>query len=269
MLGIFWRTVKDKKISLIIYSVASVGFLEMYIALFPSLQKQSQQLSALMKSYPDSFFKAFNIDPNQLSFTEIGSYLGMEQFNFIWPVMAIAFAIGFANYSLAGEVEKGTAEILLSQPISRLKIFFSKYIVGLSFLAIFTFISVFAIIPLAKMHGANVDVSKIAFFALISFLFVWAVYGIAFLASSFFAEKGKAAFTVSGILVLMYVLNIVGGLKESLRDLRYFSFFNYFQPANVIDKGQADNLTFYVFIGVAIVASLLAALWFNRKDVAV
>jgi len=269
MLGIIWRSIKDKKLSLIIYSVASVGFLEMYIALFPSLQKQSQQLSELMKSYPDSFFKAFNIDPNQLSFTEIGSYLGMEQFNFIWPVMAIAFAIGFANYSLAGEIEKGTAEILLSQPISRLKIFLSKYIVGLGFLATFTFVSVFAIIPLANVHGASVDISKIAFFALVSFLFVWAVYGIAFLASSFFSEKGKAAFAVSGVLVLMYVLNIIGGLKESLNDLRYLSFFNYFQPANVIDKGQTDSLTFFVFIGVAVIASLLAALWFNKRDIAV
>ncbi len=269
MMGLFWRTVKDKKLSLIVYSIASLGFLELYIALFPALQKQSQQLSELMKAYPDSFFQAFNIDRNQLMFSEIGSFLGMEQFNFIWPVMAIALAIGFANYCFAGEVEKGTAEILLSQPLSRLKIFVTRYLAGLSFLAIFTFISVFAIIPLAKMHGASVDSSKIAFFALISFLFVWAVYGLAMLASSFFSEKGKAAFTVSGILVVMYVLNIISGLKESLKDLQYLSFFNYYQPAKVIDKGQVENLTVIVFISVAIIASLLAALWFNRRDVAV
>ena len=269
MLGLFWRTIKDKRLSLLIYSIASVGFLEMYIALFPSLQQQSKQLSELMKSYPDSFFKAFNIDPNSLSFSEIGSYLGMEQFNFIWPIMAIAFVLGFANYSLAGEVEKGTAEILLSQPVSRLKVFFIKYLVGFIFIAIFTFISVFAIIPLAKIHGANIDISKISFFALVSFLFVWAIFGLAMLVSSFFSEKGKTVFTVSGILILMYVANIIGGLKDNLKDLRYLSFFNYFQPANVIDKGQVDKLTFFVFIGVAIISSLLAAFWFNKKDITV
>ena len=268
-MGLFWRTIKDKKISLIIYSVASLGFLEMYIALFPSLQKQSQQLSELMNSYPESFFKAFNINPKTLSFSEIGSYLGMEQFNFIWPIMAIAFAIGFANYALAGEVEKGTAEILLSQPISRLKVFFIRYLVGLSFLAVFTLVSIFAIIPLARIHGASVDGSKIAFFALVSFLFIWAIFALAMLVSSFFSEKGKAAFTVSGVLILMYVANIIGGLKDNLKDLKYLSFFNYYQPSNVIDKGEVENLAILVFIGVAIIASLLAAFWFNRKDVAV
>ncbi len=269
MISLIKRAILDRKYQILIYSVASVGFLEMYIALFPSIQKQAQQMSKLLDTYPESFWKAFNIDKATLTFDKLGPFLGMEQFNFVWPILAIVLMISFANYSLANEVEKGTIEFLLSQPISRLKMFFSRYISGIINLLVFSVLSILTIIPLAAFHGIKIETNGVLALFLLSFFFVLAVYGIAILASAYFSEKGKASSLTAGILILMFVVNIVAGLKENLNDLKYFSFFYYYNPTLAMDKGQFISGAIIVFTGVALITTLLAALWFNKRDITV
>ncbi|MDD5693604.1 MAG: ABC transporter permease subunit [Patescibacteria group bacterium] len=269
MFNLIKRSLRDRKYQVIIYSAAAIGFLEMYIALFPALQKQAQQMSKLLETYPDSFWKAFNIDKSTLTFDKLGPYLGMEQFNFVWPILAIVLVIGFANYAIANEMEKGTIELLLSQPVSRLKLFFSRYITGIINLLIFSILSILVIFPLVAIHGVQIDSKGVWVLFLLSFLFAWAIYGIATLASAVVSEKGKASFITAGILILMYVMNIVAGLKDSLKDLKYFSFFYYYNPTLAMNKGEFVSGALLVFASIAIITTLLAALWFNKRDVTV
>ncbi|EKD23100.1 MAG: hypothetical protein ACD_83C00057G0003, partial [uncultured bacterium] len=50
-------------------------------------------------------------------------------------------------------------------------------------------------------------------------------------------------------------------------DLKYISFFYYYNPAQTLAHGKIDDLTFWVFIGLSIIFSSLAVLIFNRRDV--
>jgi len=269
MLSLIKRALKDRKYQVIFFSLGSTIFLEMYIALFPALQKQAQQMTKLLETYPESMWKAFNIDKSTLTFDKLGPYLGMEQFNFIWPILVVILVIGFANYSIANEVERGTIEILLAQPLSRLKVFFSRYLAGIINLLIFSGVTILAIFPLASMHGASIEAKGVWALFFLSFLFGWAIYGLAILGSAIFSEKGKASILVAGTLILMYVINILGGLKESLSNLKYLSFFYYYNPTLAMDKAQFVDWSIIVFAGVAIISTLVAALWFNKRDIAV
>jgi ABC-2 type transport system permease protein len=268
MKSIILRSLHDKKFQLLIIIGSAIGFLEMYIALFPALQKQASQMAKLLKDYPDSFLKAFNIDKSGLTFEKLGQYLAMEQFNFVWPILAIVLAIGFANYAFAGEKERGTIELLLSQPISRIKLFVSRYTAGLISILVFGLFSILVIIPLAKLHGISVQTNGVFMLLVISFLFAWAIYGIAFLVSVIFSEKSKATFAVGGILILSYVLNIVANLKDSLHLLKYFSVFYYYNPSMAIDKAQIINGSWLVFLGIIIVTFCAGLFWFNKQDIA-
>lgn len=267
MKSIIISALKDKKFQLLIIIAASLSFLEMYIALFPALQKQAASMAKLLQNYPDSMLKAFNIDKASLTFERVGQYLAMEQFSFVWPILAIVLAVGFANYAFAGEKERGTIELLLSQPISRTKLYISRYLAGLIGLILFSVISVLAIIPLTKLHGISTETSGVLILMLISFLFGWTIYGIAYLASIIFSEKSKATFAVGGILILMYVLNIVANLKESFHLIKYFSVFYYYNPNVAIDKTQLINGSLAVFAGIIIITFLLGIFWFNKQDI--
>ncbi len=267
MMAIFWRILKDKRIQILIYCLASIGLLWMYIALFPAFKDQSASLEQLIKSYPESFMKAFNFDIK--SFTTVEGYLATEQYSFVYPLMVIFMLVGFAGSAFAGEIERGTIEVLISQPISRWKLFISRYLAGLLILMVFTATSVYSAIPLSRAYDISVSAEAFNKLAILAFMFALAIYSIAIMLSAIFSDRGKVFFIAGGLLIAMYVLNIISALRDSLSDLKFASFFYYFNPAKALGHNEIDKWAYLVFLGVAFICTLIGAIWFAKRDIAV
>jgi ABC-2 type transport system permease protein len=268
MISTISRTLKDRKLSLFIYSLSMVGITEIYMALFPTFSSRQDEMSKLLDLYPEQMFKALGMDKSNFTLTKIESFLATEQYSLTWPIIVIIMAISFAGTQLAGEIEKGTIETLLSQPISRLKLYFSKYFAGVIYLTTFTLVSVYAVVPLAAIHNVSYNLANIHKMAALGLLFGIAIYSIAMLASSIFSEKGKSNFAVGGALILMYVANIVSAFKDNLKNLKYVSFFHYYDYSAALVKGTVEAKSVWVFLGVIVVATILGAIWFSRRDIA-
>ncbi len=185
------RMLRDKWKSFIVYSIAAIAFLEMYVALFPTISKQSGQINELLKTMPPELFKAMNMDPTTLSFGNFQSYMSSEYMSFLWPILAIVFAVSLAGYISVNEIDKGTIETLASLPAKRSRIFLERYSAGLLILAGFCAVSLFGAIPLAILHNTNFIFANFFTATVGSFLFIWAVYSLATLFSVIFSEKGK------------------------------------------------------------------------------
>jgi len=263
------RMFRDKYKSFIVYSLGAVGFVEMYIALFPAIRQQSVQIDQMLKSFPPELFKAMNMDPSTLSFSTLESYLSTEYMSFLWPILAIVFAISVANYISANEIDKGTIETLISLPTSRIRIFAERYLMGLLLIVGFCVISMLGAIPFAILHDTSFVLSNFVTAAVGSFLFIWAIYSLAVLSSVVFSEKGKASMATSGILILMYVINIISSLNANLKDIRYFSFFNYFNGSELLAKNVYPDYILLAFGGFAVISTIIAAIWFNQRDLSV
>lgn len=269
MLAFFRRMILDKYKAFIAYSVSTIALMEMYVALFPSIKQQSAQIDQMMRSFPPELFSAINMDASSLSFSTLESYMSTEYMSFLWPILAIIFAISIAHYIAVNEIDRGTIETLASLPTSRIRIFVERYFAGLLLLAAFTAISLLGIIPLANMHGINYVLANYLTAAGGSFLFVWAIYSLAILISVLFSEKGKASMVTGGIVTLMYVLSIIAGLKDSLKNLQYFSFFHYFSGTELLAKNAIPNYMLLALGGFAIIASLVALMIFRKRDLSV
>lgn len=266
MWAVFWRAIKDRRIILLVYCLASIGLMLLYIGLFPSIKEQSASLEQLVKSYPEALLKAFNFDIN--SFTTIEGFLAGEQFSFVWPIMLMFMLIGYAGSALASEIERGTIEVILAQPISRTKLFFGRYFAGLLMLFLFVILSIFPALPIISAYDISYKFDNFLTLAILCFLFGWALLSIGMMFSSIFSDKGKVFFITGGLLVVMYVLNIVAVLKDNLSDLKYLSFFYYFNHSAALIYDKIDNLAYWVFVGVALVCTLIGAIWFSKRDIA-
>jgi ABC-2 type transport system permease protein len=263
------RMFRDKYKSFIVYSLSAIGFVEMYIALFPSIRQQSGQIDQMIRTFPPEMFKAMNMDPSTLSFSTLESYLSTEFMSFLWPILAIIFVLSIANYISVNEIDKGTIETLVSLPAKRIRIFVERYFMGLILIAGFCVISIFGAIPFAILHNTDYIFANFVTAAVGSFLFAWAVYSLAVLSSVIFSEKGKASMVTSGVIILMYVMNVISSLNDGLKNLHYFSFFNYFNGSDLLAKNIYPEYIFWVLGGFALVATLIAAAWFNRRDLSV
>jgi ABC-2 type transport system permease protein len=235
----------------------------MYVALFPEF---SSVKIDFIQNMPQGFLKAFNFDPN--SFITVQGFLATEQFSLVWPMLAIALVIGFSGFAIAGEVEKGTIEFLLAEPISRARLFVSRYLAGLLMLVIFVVFSILVAIPLCQMYHISFTTDHFYTMALLSFLFGLAIYSLGMMFTAIFSDKGKVFFASIGVIVVMYVINIVSSLRDSLVNLKYASFFYYYSPPKALVYNQIDHWSYLIFIGVAVICTIVGAIYFTKRDIA-
>jgi len=267
MIRLIWETIKERKWPVLIYCAASLLMLLMYVALYPSLQGQTQQLIEVLKTMPESLMKALGSSASQLKDFTLESLLASKQFGFVYQLLAAILAISIAGNDLSGEIEGGTIEFLLSQPVSRLKLYFSRFFSGAILLTIFTAVSTLATIPLAAAFKVDYMTSSYWRLFFVALLFGLAVYSIALFLSASFSAKGRVYGVAAGMITLMYVAFLVAALKESLDGLKYISFFHYFS-SDVIASGTIDKLGVVVFVLTIVIFTGVGALVFNRRDIA-
>ncbi|MFC1662996.1 ABC transporter permease [Patescibacteria group bacterium] len=268
MLTLFWRILKDRRISLIIFSVSGILLLWMYIAMFPSFAGQAEDFNKLLESYPQGFLEAFGIDESANIFSSVESFISVEHFSLIWPIMMVFMMIGLAGSGLAGQIEQGTVEILLSRPLSRFKIYLARYLAGVFSLVVFGIFSVFMAMPLSNLHGVETTFMPFLTIFILGMMFGLAVLSMAMFFSALFSEKGKASMTMGGIIIGMYVLHLVAVLQEHLDVLKYFSFFYYYDFNAAVRDATISIESIVVFLAVIIIFGIAGAWWYNRRDIA-
>ncbi len=269
MLSILIQTMKERKWSMVAYVFAGVLFVWMYVAMFPTFAENKEEFNKVLEAYPESIMETFGIENAAAIFDSIENFMVAENYSFLWPIMLIALAVSIGGHAIAGEIEKKTIETLLSEPISRAKLFWSKYISGMTLISIFSIITVLSVIPLAELYNVDYNTEGHMTMLGLGLLFGWAIYSLATLFSTLFNEKAKPYFITVGILILMYALNIVASLKDSLSDLKYGSFFYYFDSAKALSERAIDLETILVFGGVAVISTIIAVIIFENRNITV
>ena len=259
---------KDKWKSLLVYIGSALAFSEMYVALYPAMKDAMKDMEQIFAAFPAEFMEAFGFSMEDLTFPTLESFLSTEMYNFMWPIILVIIVIGLANFAISGDIAKGTIELPLSQPISRIKLYVARYLAGLTNILVFVWASTFGIILLAMMHGIEYNLESYLYMSILGSMFGAAIYGIAFFASALFSDKGKPTFITVGILLTMYAGNIISGLYDKLENLQYVSFFHYFDPGTAFNDLELIEYAIPIFLGVAIITPLVGAFIFNRRNIA-
>lgn len=267
MIRLILETMKERKWPVAIYCIVSIFLTLLYIALFPSLQSQTQQLTEVLKSMPENLLKALGSSPAQLSNFTLEALLASKEFSMVFQFLAAILAISIAGNDIAGEIEKGTIEFLLSQPVSRTKFYFARFVSGIILLIIFAAFSTLIVIPLATAFKVPYDVTVYYKLFWVAILYSTAVYSIAYFFSALFSNKGRVYGISAGIIVFMYLAFLISALKDNLDKLKYLSFFHYFSPDILFDN-RIDKLGVLIFILTILIFTSIGAIIFSNRDIA-
>lgn len=266
--GLIRQTLKQKRNTIIGFSGVSFLFLLLYVGIFPSFENEQESLRALIKAYPEGLLKAFNLRRELLSTFNLEAFLAMEMFSLMWPIITIAFMLALGGSALAGEIENRTMDLMLAMPVSRIRLFIAKYIATLIAFFIYLVFSFLLVIPLARVFDIDIELSPYLTASIICTAFALAVLGMSLLSSAIFSEKGKSNMVTGGVIALMYVLNLMAGLVDKVNDLKYVSIFHYFDGFEALVDNKIDSQSLTVLLGIAVITTVLAAIVFNRKDIA-
>lgn len=247
----------DRRRSLLAWGLP-IGLMSAFIvAIFPSV---ADALAKIVGNYPAALKEAFGI--GELS--NVTQYLDAEMLSLIVPLAVGYLAARSVASGLSGAAETGRLDVLLSAPLSRRRLVAAVFSAAAIELAAVLAVSLALTLFGSLLSGAGLPFGP----ALAGFANVWplallfAALGI--VAVGFSLQTSIVTGSVAGVLVTMYVIDLVGKLDPSLDWIRYASVFRYYGKA--IENG-IDPLAFAGVIAVAVGLAGVGALLFDRRDI--
>jgi ABC-2 type transport system permease protein len=196
--------------------------------------------------------------------TEIAGTLGPELFQSIAWVHPVVLALTWAHVIVsctrvpAGEVDRGTIDILLSLPVSRWELFLCETMVWLaSGAALFAAgLAGNALGGLGLPADQRPQLGRVLIVLTNLFCLYCLVGGLAWLMSSFSDRRGRAITIVFLILLTLFLLNYLAEFWQPLRRIVFLSPLQYHKPVSILASGV------WPWRDMAILLAAGTAMWF-------
>lgn len=231
-----------------------------------------------------------------LKFQEPTDFLAVGLLHPVVLILSCVWAVGRAAGAVAGEIDRGTMELLLSQPVPRNRLVLAHLLVDgvvipalcLSFFAgtqfglwavgpfAVDYTAVQKVLPFITVPAAPkvLDVSGRAEFPALAntAALMFALSGITMAVSSLGRSRWKAIGVGVLAAVVMFIINVLGQLWDDAAFLRPLSVFYYYQPQKImlynewtVDRGPVPVLG--VLFGVGAAGYAVALRVFTRRDI--
>lgn len=258
---VYLHELKRGRLQLFIWSAVIAFMIGVCVIIYPEMSKEMENISSVFADM-GSFSSAFGLDT--LNFGEFLGFFGVECGNVIGLGGAF-FAAILGISALAKEEKEGTAEFLLTHPVSRTRVITEKL------LAAFTQITIMMLAVTAVALGCTLIIgeeicSEMLWIFLSYYLLMIEICAITFGISAFISGSGLGIGL--GIAVLFYFMNIVSNLTEDAELLKYITPYGYTDGGDIVN---ANGLEWkYVAVGAAfsIISITLAYLKYRKKDIA-
>jgi ABC-2 type transport system permease protein len=232
-------------------------------ALYPILLANTAMIEDYMKLFPKEIMAGFGMtgslaDPGIFFTTYIGSFL--------WPVVAAIAAIVLATRPSAADADRGWADVVLATPLTRSRHLGAGILGQIVVLAALAFVTVGGVLGVGALVGAGFDTWRFLAAGLVLWLFGCAMAGVTSLVAVITLSRGAAAAVTAGLLIAMYLLNIVAQVQPDLAWLGGLSAFRYAGVGALIDRGSVDWVGVGVFAVVAVAGWAASLVLFRRRD---
>ena len=262
-LPLFGRTLGWQRVRWIIITVAIFGWGVLIPVFYTAFSDLIREL-ANSGAFPEELL---SFGSGSL-FTLPGSITIGTQHPIAIAMLAI-FAVGATATAIAGERQRGTLEVLLARPVSRVTVYLSILIGLLLVVGMVLAALIGGFILGSAIQGVldELPLEHVPMLWVNGFLLwgAFATFGLA--ASVSFDRPGPALGLTLAYLLVNYFLEILGSLWREAAWTQEYSLFHHFQPTEILE-GALDPIDL-VILGIAFVVPIVYALVvFPRRDLA-
>lgn len=254
-MNIYTREIKNKLKSVLIWSVYIFLLILMFMSLYPGFAADESLWEMVLENYPKELLQAMG-----MAEVNMASVIGYYTMCMLFTQLCLAVQASQYGFSILSEEERDmTADFLLTKPIKRSKVFFSKLYSALTALVItnavvwgstFFFVSVFN-------DGHEYDPALFVKMLSVLILFQLFFLGVGMVVSVS-VKKIKSVLSFSMALAFgMYIISTIGSIVDE-NTLAYITPFKYFEPNAIAIDGKYDPLMI-IICAVVIVITLIAS----------
>lgn len=207
--------------------------------------------------------------------TELGDKITartMQAFLWVHPVVLSliwAHEIAFCTRVPAGEIDRGTIDVLLGLPVSRRTLYCCESLAWLS-TGLVILLMGFAGHRLSAPtmpEQMRPELTRAALVLVNLYCVYVAVGGIAFLASAIADRRGRAMAAVFAIVLASFLLNFVAQFWAPAQQVAFLGVLEYYQPAVILQGGGFPLRDAAILLAVGGSAWAIAGEVFARRDI--
>lgn len=250
MRGVLIKILRETWLGMLLFSVALLLVELLLTLILPQLLDQMDEMMARMPFMKDFVAALLGIDIEG----EITAQL-MQVFVWVHPtVLALLWAneTMFCTRFPAGEIDRGTIDVLLGLPVSRRVIYFCEtigWVVG-GALMIGAGAVGYAIGSQAMPLEGRPEWALVRLIMFNMFCLYIAVGGVVFLVSSLSERRARAVFTVFGIVLASFLVNFLAQFWSPAEPFAFLSVIEYYRPANILKTGSLPRGDIAVLLAV-------------------
>lgn len=196
---------------------------------------------------------------------------GILAFGWNHPVaqaLGAAVAIVLATRAVAGEIESGVMELLLSQPLSRTRYFIAQTSFAMLALATLSLVGALGTLIGQKFFRLEMfDTLSLLKLGLNFFLLQSAWFSLTLLLSVFGRESGRVASAAFLLALSSYLVQAIGTLWPAAAFLLPYSLYTYYSPQAVLVQNTLAGKSIAVLCSVVLICVGTAAWRFQRRDI--
>lgn len=262
--NLFWKELKRNRMRFLIWAAMLSAFILVTVALVPNMAA-TLKLQAILDVLPKEISLAFGIDPANWT-NPLGVYVTYHIFYAL--LFAAIFSVSLGMELLSKEEGRRTAEFLLTRPLGRSEIVWSKtgvlvvYVVALN--AVMTLV---ALVGFAAFVPGPIDTA--AFFVLSGYtlLLNLAIAALG-LFVSLLVKRGRATMSIGvGLVLGSYFLDAFAKAAPKVEALGWLSPFR-FVDTGVLQAGYGFQWwRILYFLGFITVFLALTFFRYRKKDI--
>jgi ABC-2 type transport system permease protein len=264
--NLFRMEMRRNMFSLLLWMFAITLLIVVTMSVYHTFLENQSKVLGMMSLVPKGALQFKGIS----NFTDMFSVLGFYSVNNVIYMMVLGsiFAIVLScNIVLKEEYDK-TAEYLLTRPLTRSEIFFTK--LSVVFLHILLLNMVTALAGFVSMELIKNSEFSIRAFLILSVytLLLNLLFGTIGLVMSTLVKRSKPITTLCiGLVLIFYFIHTISKITESISKLGYLSPFKYVNTEAFSPDYKLGFLHLVYFLGISLLLTGVSYRLYRRKDI--
>ena len=266
--GIMLSSMRTRRTGTFWFAVAG-GLIALLIGVLYEVILAAIDLTSYLNEFPPEMLAAFGMSSSVLGSSEI-SYAGFMSFEFFpwFGVALVVYALVAAGSQIAGEVERGTIDVVLSSPVPRWVFALSKYLGLLVPLLIIGFSCVLFSIAAGLIQGVELPVARFIYTGVVMGMLGGAFASVGVFFSVLWLSSQRAQIVLAVIVIAQYVMDVVSKISDDWEFLGHYSLFHYYDTGLILEGFEWTWAPLIIYSAVAAVGLVATIVFFERRDLA-
>ena len=258
------KTLFEQRRAMMWWSLGTLALVLMIFAYYPSV-RDNQALREFYETLPPEVAALSGGGPG-IDATSPAGYLSSQLFSNTVPILFIIFAVLHGAGAIGREEDRGTAELLLTMPVSRSRVVLEKALATAILLLALGIALVVALLLGRELVDMEIDTENLVAAAAGSILLGATFAAIALAISAALGRRGHAGALAGCLAIVAFIVYSLAPVVPSLTDWQKLSPFYWYQGSNPLSNGF-DLGDLAVLAGASAALTLIAAWLFGRRDV--